>query len=177
MTPKEKQICYTGFLVMSLKEAQIASLERVREIILEAIKGNVTDLDVNDPQRGFRLRLKFAKGQVTPSPVTISTKPEEHVTVATTETGTGNYQIQAPCTGLFHRKPNPQSTPFVMEGNFVETGQTVGLLESNKVFLEVKAEKSGRVTTIIETGNIVTKGTVLVVIDTTIPPPQTPRDG
>jgi acetyl-CoA carboxylase biotin carboxyl carrier protein len=45
--------------------------------------------------------------------------------------------------GTFYRAPQPGAAPFVEEGDTVETGQTLCILEAMKLMNEVKAESEG----------------------------------
>ncbi len=51
--------------------------------------------------------------------------------------------IKSPYPGIFYRRPNPDSDPYVVEGDQVQPGDTVGLVEIMKNFYEVKSEESG----------------------------------
>ena len=51
--------------------------------------------------------------------------------------------IKAPLPGTFYRQPDPSADPFVAEGDSVDTGDVVGLVEIMKSFHEVKADQSG----------------------------------
>jgi acetyl-CoA carboxylase biotin carboxyl carrier protein len=47
--------------------------------------------------------------------------------------------------GTFYRRPDPESDPYVEEGDSVSAGDTVGLIEVMKSFHEVKADDDGTV--------------------------------
>lgn len=51
--------------------------------------------------------------------------------------------IHSPLPGIFYRRPNPQADPYVVEGQRVKAGDTVGLVEVMKSFHEVNAESDG----------------------------------
>ncbi len=51
--------------------------------------------------------------------------------------------IKSPFPGTFYRRPNPQSDPYVQEGDRVEPGDVVGLVEIMKSFYEVTSSASG----------------------------------
>ena len=71
--------------------------------------------------------------------------------------------VVAPLTGVYYASPSPSSPPFVSIGDIVQVGQVVALVEAMKVFNEIQAEVSGRVTAIVATtGEVVQKGDVLI---------------
>jgi acetyl-CoA carboxylase biotin carboxyl carrier protein len=53
--------------------------------------------------------------------------------------------VRAQMPGTFYRRPDPDSDPYVSEGDSVSAGDTVGLIEVMKSFHEVKAEDDGTV--------------------------------
>ena len=53
--------------------------------------------------------------------------------------------IRAQMPGTFYRRPDPESDPYVEEGEQVSAGDTVGLIEVMKSFHEVKAEEDGTI--------------------------------
>ena len=52
-------------------------------------------------------------------------------------------QIVSPLPGVFYRKPDPERPPFKNEGDRVEVGDVIGLVEVMKMFHEVKADCEG----------------------------------
>ena len=53
--------------------------------------------------------------------------------------------VKAQMPGTFYRRPDPDSDPYVSEGDSVSAGDTVGLIEVMKSFHEVKADDDGTV--------------------------------
>jgi acetyl-CoA carboxylase biotin carboxyl carrier protein len=51
--------------------------------------------------------------------------------------------IKAPLPGTFYRRPDPGADPFVDEGDEVNPGDVVGLVEIMKSFHEVKTDDGG----------------------------------
>lgn len=54
-----------------------------------------------------------------------------------------NKTVKSPMPGTFYRRPDPESDPFVNEGDEVSAGDTVGLVEVMKSFHEIKAQEEG----------------------------------
>ncbi|MDR1784134.1 MAG: hypothetical protein LBQ99_00010 [Endomicrobium sp.] len=50
-----------------------------------------------------------------------------------------NGTIKSPIMGVFYRAPSPSSAAFVNEGDIVETGRTICIIEAMKAMNEVKA--------------------------------------
>ncbi|HEV7468627.1 MAG TPA: acetyl-CoA carboxylase [Pseudonocardia sp.] len=53
--------------------------------------------------------------------------------------------VHAPFPGVFYRRPDPASPPFVNESDTVASGSVVGLIEVMKMFQEIRSEADGTV--------------------------------
>jgi acetyl-CoA carboxylase biotin carboxyl carrier protein len=74
--------------------------------------------------------------------------------------------ITAPMVGTFYRAPAPDAPPFVSEGDVVQPGQTVCIIEAMKLFNEIQSEVAGRVARIlVENGSPVEYGQPLILIE------------
>jgi acetyl-CoA carboxylase biotin carboxyl carrier protein len=51
--------------------------------------------------------------------------------------------IKSPYPGTFYRRPSPDADPYVSEGDHVEPGDVVGLVEIMKNFHEIKSDGGG----------------------------------
>ncbi len=70
--------------------------------------------------------------------------------------------IVTPLAGVFYRASSPTSVPFVKEGDTVDLGQTLCIVEAMKVMNEIKAESRCRIVKIVaENGRPVTAGQTL----------------
>jgi acetyl-CoA carboxylase biotin carboxyl carrier protein len=60
------------------------------------------------------------------------------------------HDICAPTVGVFYRGPAPGAPPFVAEGDLVEAGQQVAVLEAMKIMIPVEADRYGRVFAVVK---------------------------
>lgn len=75
-------------------------------------------------------------------------------------------EITAPMVGTFYRRPGEGEAPFVEEGDLVEKGQVLCILEAMKVMNELKSPAKGRVKRIYPVdGEGVDFGKVLMVLE------------
>ena len=51
-------------------------------------------------------------------------------------------QVSSPMAGTFYRSPAPGEPAFVKEGDRVEKGQTVGIIEAMKLMNEIEVRRS-----------------------------------
>ncbi|GAB2915996.1 MULTISPECIES: acetyl-CoA carboxylase [Streptomyces] len=74
--------------------------------------------------------------------------------------------VAAPFPGVFYRRPDPESPPFVNVGDVVEAGTVVGLIEVMKMFQEIQAGASGHVTAVlVENEQAVDAGQTLLTVE------------
>jgi acetyl-CoA carboxylase biotin carboxyl carrier protein len=57
--------------------------------------------------------------------------------------------VTAQMVGTFYLTPAPNKPPLVQEGDFVEKGQVIGIIEAMKVMNELEADVGGRVARIL----------------------------
>lgn len=81
-----------------------------------------------------------------PSPVAAPAAPAAAPSAPVESTET---LIRSPMVGTFYGSPSPEAPPFVSVGDFVKPDTTVCLVEAMKVFNEIKAEVSGRITKVL----------------------------
>ncbi len=72
--------------------------------------------------------------------------------VDTVDTGSG-VSVKSPTVGIFYRRPEPGAPPFVEEGERVEEGDTLCLIEVMKVFTAITAEVSGTLERVLAEDN------------------------
>jgi acetyl-CoA carboxylase biotin carboxyl carrier protein len=97
----------------------------------------------------------------TPAPASDTDAAGAHATTAD-HPGT----LTSPMVGVAYMAPEPGAAPFVKVGDSISEGQTVMIIEAMKVFNNIKASRSGKVTRIfVSDGNPVEFGEPLMVIE------------
>jgi len=75
--------------------------------------------------------------------------------------------IKSPIVGTFYTAPNPESPAYVKVGDHVGPETTVCIVEAMKVFNQIPAEVSGKITAaLVENGQPVEFGQPLFKVDT-----------
>ena len=86
--------------------------------------------------------------QAAPAPATGAAIPAEQPAAAAAEVD-HRHPIIAPLVGTFYRAPQPGAKAFVEEGDVVDEGETVAIVEAMKLMNQVKADQGGRVAEIV----------------------------
>ena len=98
---------------------------------------------------GTRIEIERAPGTVAPlavAPVGAAPRGETSLDAAVDD---GRVQVIAPLVGTFYRSPGPGAKAFVEEGDTVDEGQTVAIVEAMKLMNQVKCEQGGKVAEIV----------------------------
>ena len=75
-------------------------------------------------------------------------------------------EVIAPLVGTFYQSAKPGSPPFVKEGDTIELGQIICIIEAMKIFNEIESEVSGKIVKIIPTDSSpVEYGQVLMLVE------------
>jgi acetyl-CoA carboxylase biotin carboxyl carrier protein len=164
-----------------MAEHERFDLEEIRAIIRLASEADIAELVVEAPH--VKVHVKKAAAAAPPAayaalPAGASAASSGAVErgagsadgARPGETGVGRYvPIVAPMVGTFYRASKPDAPPFVTEGDVVQTGQTVCVLEAMKMFNEIPSEVAGRITRVLaENGAPVEYGQALFLVDPTV---------
>lgn len=73
--------------------------------------------------------------------------------------------IQSPLPGVFYRRPGPDKDPYAQEGDRLEAGQVIGMIEIMKQFTEVQSDVPGTLESFtVDDGAMVNPGDTLAVV-------------
>jgi acetyl-CoA carboxylase biotin carboxyl carrier protein len=147
-------------------------LEQLKELYELMLEKNLDALELKDEESSIKL---IRRHHTVPAGVVFHQAPTARPAANLTETAAAPEagaeapdfpSITAPLAGVFYRASSPTSVPFVREGEVVDTGQTLCIVEAMKVMNEIKAEASCKIIKIIaENGRPVTAGQVLFHIE------------
>ncbi len=144
-------------------------IEKVKELLKSLENSSVEELELES--EGLKLKVKFSRGS-TREVVPVEEPKKEEIPAEKLEEGEKEenkyYVVEAPMVGTFYRAPAPGAEPFVKEGDRVEKGQVLCIIEALKVMNEIESEVSGIVRKVlVENGQPVEYGQPLFYIETT----------
>ena len=119
------------------------------------------------------VQIRFSK-ESTATPVAIASAPVAAAPVATaasapataspapSKTPRNFIPISSPMVGTFYQSPAPDKPAFVADGDVVEQGQVVCIIEAMKLMNEIKSPARGRISKILaKNGEAVAKDEVI----------------
>lgn len=159
--------------------------KELKQILQALVEHGVNELTLETPdykltvRRGGEVQV-VAMPQVVaappgpPVPVAPAPKPEvsaapepapEPAKAPPKEECAGCVEVRAPIVGTFYRAPAPDAPPYVKEGDRVEKGQVLCIIEAMKLMNEIESEVSGIVKKIlVQNGEPVEYGQPLFLI-------------
>ncbi|MFD3004819.1 acetyl-CoA carboxylase biotin carboxyl carrier protein [Thermus tengchongensis] len=166
MTPKELKQILQALVEHGVNELTLETpdykltVRRGGEVQVVAVPQAVA-APVPAPQPPAALAPALA-AEATPPP---SPAPEGTKGVDKAEECAGCVEIKAPIVGTFYRAPAPDAPPYVEEGDRVEKGQVLCIIEAMKLMNEIESEVSGIVKKIlVKNGEPVEYGQPLFLI-------------
>lgn len=116
-------------------------LERIRELIKVVEESEINEITVEEDGARITIRKGItSEAGKTDVVGTLVQEPQENTGRPYPE----NWKaIVAPMVGTFYRCPAPDTPPFIEEGDVIQEGQTVCVLEAMKLMNEITAEEKG----------------------------------
>ena len=140
--------------------------------LLRLMEGNdVEELEVEEGGRRVRIRRRPAPGRVPPTgpipaPTSAATTGSPLAPTAAAAEASGLIPVESPMVGTFYRAPAPGAEPYVKEGDPIQKGTVLCIIEAMKLMNEIEAEVKGRVARILaENGQPVEFGQTLFLIE------------
>ncbi len=133
-------------------------IKEIQEIINFIKKSNLDDVSIET--ENYKIRVKKNNGisetiekpnEVKKVSKTIEINEEKDET--NKNTSSSNIIIKSPMIGTFYRSPNPESDPFITEGDSIKIGQTICIIEAMKLFNDIESEISGKIVKILVDDN------------------------
>lgn len=136
-------------------------IKEIQEIINFIKKSDLDDVSIETENIKIRVKKnngnfttieqpKIVKTEIQPQTSPVENKVSEE---KKKKTSNNNIIIKSPMIGTFYRSPNPESDPFVNEGDSIKVGQTICIVEAMKLFNDIESEVSGKIVKILVDDN------------------------
>lgn len=124
----------------------------------------IEELEIREKETYIHLKRKGKAAPAMMMPVAQSAVSAE-AAIPEAEVTPGE-RIQSPIMGLFYRAASPSYPPFVKEGDIVDAGKTLCIVEAMKVMNEIKSDSRMKVVKIlVENGKTISAGQDLFIIE------------
>lgn len=126
--------------------------------LLELIEASgISEIEIHEGEESVRISRYTTstpvvmQPEVTPTiPVSpASLPPGEPTNQEPSSSPSKGHIIKSPMVGIFYRAPSPTSDPFVEEGQMVNEGDTLCVIEAMKILNQITTDKAGIITKIL----------------------------
>jgi acetyl-CoA carboxylase biotin carboxyl carrier protein len=124
---------------------EAAEIRRLIELVQET---GVGEIEIRSGTRVLRVAAPGGVPAIV-APVARHEAPAPAPVAAAPLPADTSLAITAPMVGTFYRAPAPDADPYVENGDTVEVGQTVCIIEAMKLMNEIQSEVRGRVVRIL----------------------------
>jgi len=141
-------------------------IRKVKKLIELLEESDIAELEIKEGEESVRIsRLTSSVVQtLAPTAPAAFAPVASHATEAP-ETISG-HQVKSPMVGTFYAAASPTSGPFVTQGQQVNVGDTLCIIEAMKMMNQIEADKAGTIRSIlVESGSPVEFDQVLFVIE------------
>jgi oxaloacetate decarboxylase alpha subunit len=122
---------------------------RIRELIDLVETSDVGEVTIEDQGVKITVRRQDDRPAAVPLAAAPAAAPGPDGAAPPAASVSTLVKVESPMVGTFYRSPTPNAEPFVSEGDSVEPGQTLCILEAMKLFNELKAEQGGVIRTVL----------------------------
>jgi len=151
------------------------NVKEIKEMINLMNENGLVELEIE--KDGLKLRLRKSGGEIQQE-VSVVGIPQAASRPTAGQPGSaaeakeaelktkGMAEIKSPMVGTFYRAPAPDAAPYIQEGQDIDVGQVVCIIEAMKLMNEIKSEVKGRITKIlVENADPVEFGQTLFLIE------------
>lgn len=130
-------------------------IRKIKKLIELLEKTGISEIEIKEGEESVRLSRH---GTLAPTPTTFSplpisppleitpplpeNKPNESLTASL-------HKVRSPMVGTMYISPSPEAAPFVAIGQTVKVGDTLCIVEAMKMFNEIEADRSGKISEIL----------------------------
>jgi len=157
-TLKKKREEVTIDKVTKKEKEEILTVKEVYELakIIDTTRVDLIEIEEKDR------RIKLSSNT---SVSNMSDFPKNSVTDSNKSVKEEGETLSSPMVGTFYTRPSPDAKPFVSEGDVVEPGKPICIIEAMKMFNQIEAERKMKIIKIVaEDGKPVEFGTPLFIV-------------
>ncbi|TWT97822.1 Acetyl-CoA biotin carboxyl carrier [Botrimarina colliarenosi] len=134
----------------------VFDVRRVRRLVALMNEHDLSEIDLRQGEQRVRLRrggdqpvFAATPAMAAPAPAPVQAAAPAAPAAASAPAAPAGKTINCPMVGTFYLSSSPDSAPFVKIGDQVGADTTVCIIEAMKVFNEIPAETSGKITAIL----------------------------
>ncbi|MCP3870988.1 MAG: acetyl-CoA carboxylase biotin carboxyl carrier protein [Gammaproteobacteria bacterium] len=143
-------------------------IRKVKKLIELLEESDVAEIEIHEGEESVRISRGTATAPIAaPAPVIAAPPPPAAPPVVETkEPEFTGHQIISPMVGTFYRSPSPGTKSFVEEGQHINVGDTLCIIEAMKILNQIESDKAGTLARVlVENGQPVEYNQPLFIIE------------
>ncbi len=142
-------------------------IRKVKKLIELLEESDIAEIEIHEGEESVRISRG---GSPVPAPAAAATftsaaPPPAPAPEKPAEPEISGHQIKSPMVGTFYRSPSPGTKAFVEEGQRVNVGDTLCIIEAMKILNQIESDKAGTlVKVLVENGQPVEYNQPLFII-------------
>jgi acetyl-CoA carboxylase biotin carboxyl carrier protein len=146
-------------------------IRKVKKLIELLEESDIAELEIKEGEDSVRISRKLNMMQPVPmAPAPVYTAPASAPAANAESTPAkaefSGHEVKSPMVGTFYGSASPTSGPFVTEGQKVNVGDTLCIIEAMKMMNQIEADKAGTIRSIlVENGSPVEYDQLLFIIE------------
>ncbi len=147
-------------------------IRKIKKLIELLEESGIAELEIKEGEESVRIsRQSSAVVQaIAPAPTQVSAAAPAPAAPAPAAAekpeAESGHQVKSPMVGTFYAAASPSSAPFVTQGDQVNVGDTLCIIEAMKMMNQIEADKAGKIRSIlVDNGSPVEFDQVLFIID------------
>ena len=132
-------------------------IRKVKKLIELIDETGVFEIEIKEGEESVRIsrgsgaapvmmQAPQAMAMPVPAPAAMPAPAAEAPTAAVASSDDNKHKVKSPMVGTVYLSPTPGASPFVEVGQTVEEGETLCLVEAMKMFNQIEADRSGKIT-------------------------------
>ncbi|MCF6209877.1 MAG: acetyl-CoA carboxylase biotin carboxyl carrier protein [Gammaproteobacteria bacterium] len=125
-------------------------IRKIKKLIELLEESGIAELEIHEGEESVRISRY---GTAAPAPVIAAAAPPAIPMAAAVPevepTAISGHTVNAPMVGTFYRAASPGTAPFVEEGQTVQIGDTLCIIEAMKLLNQIEADKAGVIKAIL----------------------------
>ncbi|WP_411994153.1 acetyl-CoA carboxylase biotin carboxyl carrier protein [Agarivorans sp. DSG3-1] len=131
-------------------------IRKIKKLIELVEESGVAELEITEGEEAVRISRNFsgaAQAVYAPAPIAapapVAAPANAPAAPAASEAVASGHKMLSPMVGTFYRSSSPEAQPFVQEGQQVNVGDTLCIIEAMKMMNQIDADKAGIVKAIL----------------------------
>jgi acetyl-CoA carboxylase biotin carboxyl carrier protein len=144
-------------------------IRKVKKLIELLVESGIAELEINEGEESVRISRQSTLTQTVAAAPVVAAPAAPAPAAANApvaEQEPRGHHVKSPMVGTYYGAASPTSSPFVKEGQFVNVGDTLCIIEAMKMMNQIEADKAGIIRSIlIENGSPVEFDQIMFIIE------------